>query len=84
MLLEPDNIAYLRLASIVSSADDAILSKDLSGTITSWNLAAEQMFGYTAAEALGQSVRLIIPPDLYDEEDAVLSRVRTGERVDHY
>jgi len=73
-----------RLAAIVTSSQDAILSKDLSGTITSWNRAAEQMFGYTAAEAIGQSIQLIIPDDRRDEEAAVLERVRAGSGVEHY
>ena len=84
MSLEPNDITHLRLASIVASADDAIISTDLSGTITSWNRAAERIFGYTEAEAIGQSIRLIVPPELYEEEDDVLRRVRAGEGVDHF
>jgi PAS domain S-box-containing protein len=84
MSLEPDDITYLRLASIVASAEDAIMSQDLSGTITSWNRAAERIFGYTEAEAIGQSIRLIVPPDLYEDEEDILRRVRTGVSVDHY
>ncbi len=83
MSLEPNDITYLRLASIVASADDAILSHDVAGTITSWNRAAERLFGYTEDEAIGQSTRLIVPPELYDEEDNVLVRVRAGESVTH-
>ena len=74
----------LRLASIVDSSDDAIVSKDLHGIITSWNAAAERMFGYTALEMVGQSIRRIIPDDRQLEEDEVLSRIRRGERVEHY
>lgn len=78
-----DGISSL-LAAIVDSSHDAIISKTLDGIITSWNPAAEQMFGYTAAEAVGQSIRLIIPSDRQAEEDYVLSKVRKGERVDHF
>lgn len=78
-----DGISSL-LAAIVDSSHDAIISKTLDGIITSWNPAAERMFGYTAAEAVGQSIRLIIPSDRQTEEDYVLSKVRKGERVDHF
>ena len=64
------------LAQVVESSDDAIATKDLNGTITSWNRAAERMFAYTAAEAIGRSVRMIIPPALQAEEDAVLAKIR--------
>lgn len=84
MASEPNEIALLRLASIVTSADDAIISKDVSGTIVSWNRAAERIFGYTESEAIGQSIRLIVPPERYHEEEAVLRRVRAGESVNHY
>ena len=72
------------LAAIVESSDDAILSKDLSGIIQSSNAAAERIFGYTAAELVGQSVRILIPPDRQDEEDEILRRIRKGERIDHF
>ena len=71
-------------AAIVESSDDAILSKDLNGVITSWNSGAQRLFGYTAAEAVGRSVTLIIPTDRHDEEPMILERVRRGERIDHY
>jgi PAS domain S-box-containing protein len=74
----------LRLAAIVDSTEDGIISKDLDGAITSWNRAAERMFGVSAPEILGQSIRRFIPDHLQDEEDHVLSRIRRGERVEHY
>ena len=61
-----------------------IVSKTLEGVITSWNPAAERIFGYTAAEAIGQNIRLIIPHDRWAEEDDVLARIGRGERVDHF
>src|SRR4029079_8729955 len=72
------------LSAIVDSSDDAIVSKDLNATIMSWNKAAERLFGYTAAEAVGQSITLIIPPDRLDEETNILARLRRGERIDHF
>ena len=72
------------LAAIVASTDDVVLSKTLDGVITSWNPAAERTFGYSAAEAIGQSIKLIIPPDRHAEEDGILSRIRRGKRVDHF
>jgi len=73
-----------RLAAIVASSDDAIISKDLDGTITTWNQAAERMFGFTAAEAIGRPIAIIIPEDRREEEEYVLERVREGTGVDHY
>ena len=78
-----EGIAAL-LSAIVDSSHDAIVSKTLEGIITSWNPAAEKVFGYTAAEAIGKSIRLIIPPELQAEEDYVLSQIRRGEKVDHF
>ncbi len=72
------------LAAIVDSSDDAIISKTLDGTITSWNTGAEQTFGYTADEAVGRHISLIIPADRVAEEDQVLSRLRRGEKVEHF
>jgi PAS domain S-box-containing protein len=73
-----------RLAAVVESSDDAIVTKDLNGVITSWNRAAEGMFGYRAEEAIGRSIRMIIPPELQAEEDMVLARIRSKQSVDHY
>ncbi|HWB82597.1 MAG TPA: PAS domain S-box protein [Bryobacteraceae bacterium] len=79
-----DERASLLLKAIVDSSDDAIISKDLDGTITSWNKSAERIFGYTAKEAIGQSITILIPDDRLDEETNILSRLRRGERVDHF
>ncbi len=70
-----------RLAVIVESSADAIISETLEGIITSWNAGAEQIFGYTAAEVIDQSITLLIPPELHYEEDEILSRIRRGERM---
>jgi PAS domain S-box-containing protein len=72
------------LAAIIESSDDAIVSKTLDGIIQSWNRAAEVMFGYTAAEATGRHITLIIPPELRHEEDEILAKLRRGERIAHY
>lgn len=72
------------LASIVESSDDAIVSKDLDGVITSWNRGAERIFGYTAEEAVGQPITIIIPQDRQHEEPAILARIRRGERIEHF
>ncbi|MGA7327830.1 MAG: PAS domain S-box protein [Rhodomicrobium sp.] len=72
------------LASIVESSDDAIVSKDLDGIITSWNRGAECVFGYSANEAIGQPITMVVPQDQHDEERAILTRIRRGERIDHF
>ena len=72
------------LASIVDSSDDAIISKDLNGIITTWNKSAERLFGYTSEEVIGQPITILIPPDRLQEEPEILQRLRKGERVDHF
>jgi two-component system CheB/CheR fusion protein len=71
-------------SAIVESSDDAILSKSLGGIIRSWNKGAERLFGYTADEAVGQPVLMLIPEDRHNEEPGIIARIRQGERVDHY
>jgi PAS domain S-box-containing protein len=73
-----------RLAAIVESSDDGIVSKNLDGIITSWNAGAARIFGYTTEEAIGQPVTIIIPPDLRDQEARILARLRNGERIEHF
>jgi PAS domain S-box-containing protein len=72
------------LASIIESSDDAIFSKNLDGVITSWNGGAERIFGYSASEAIGQPITIVIPQDRQGEEREILTRIRRGERVDHF
>jgi two-component system CheB/CheR fusion protein len=72
------------LAAIVNSSDDAIIGKDLDGVITSWNKGAERLFGYTAQEAIGQPITMLIPPDRQDEEPEILARLKRGESVNHF
>ena len=72
------------LAAIVASSDDAIISKNLDGIITSWNKSAERIFGYTPEEAIGQHITLVIPQERQSEESDILARLRRGERVDHF
>ena len=73
-----------RFSAIVASSDDAIVSKDLSGVVQSWNPSAERMFGYTADEMIGKSITVLFPPDRLDEEPKILEQIRRGERVDHF
>jgi len=82
--LRDPELAGFWLASLVDSADDAIISKTLEGIITSWNKGAERIFGYKPEEAIGHSVTLLIPPGHEDEEPTILSKLRAGERVEHY
>src|SRR4030095_4498905 len=80
----PDAVDLRHLARIIESSEDAIVSKDLNGVIRSWNRAAERIFGYTAEEAIGRSIRMIIPADRQAEEDEVLRRIGRGEEVEHF
>ena len=79
-----EDVLRARLAAIVDSSDDAIVSKTLDGVITSWNRAAEHLFGYSASEAIGRHIFLIIPEDRVVEENDVLARLRRGEKIDHF
>ena len=79
-----DEVASSWLAAIIESADDAIVSKNLNGIIASWNRGAERIFGYTADEAIGKPVLMLIPPDIQYEEEIILGRIRAGERIEHY
>ena len=76
--------ASQQIASIVESSDDAIVRKDLDGVIMSWNRGAQLLFGYSAEEVVGKPVSILIPPELQDEEPAILGRLQRGERIDHY
>ena len=82
--LQSAQIINRRMAGIVESSEDAIISKDLDGTIRTWNPGAERIFGYSAAEAIGQSITMLFPPGHMDEERAIIERIRQGQRVQHY
>jgi PAS domain S-box-containing protein len=75
---------YRELAAIVESSEDAVLTKDLNGLITSWNHGAGRLFGYTADEVIGRPITMLIPAERHDEEPTILARIRRGERIDHY
>jgi PAS domain S-box-containing protein len=77
-------VEHAHASAIIASSDDAIISKNLDGIITTWNVGAERMFGYTAAEAQGKPIDIIIPLDRLDEEREILRRLRRGERIDHF
>lgn len=81
---DKEHIAAQHLAAIVESSDDAIIAKDLDGIITAWNGGAERLFGYTAEEAVGKPVSMLIPLDRFNEEPSILERLRRGVRIDHY
>ena len=83
-LKEESLAAVRRLAAIVESSDDGIIGMSMDGTITAWNRGAERMYGYAAAEVLGQSIRLVIPEDRREEASEVLERIKLGERVEHF
>lgn len=76
--------AKQHLAAIVETSDDAIVSKNLDGIVTSWNAGAERIFGYLAEEIIGRSIMSLIPPDRCKEEETILERIRRGQRIDHY
>jgi PAS domain S-box-containing protein len=82
--MHPANLAASHLAAIVEASEDAIISKTLDGRILTWNAAAERVYGYPAAEAIGQPMTLLLPPDRPDEEASILDRIRHGIRVDHF
>ena len=75
---------YRDIAAIVESSEDAVLTKDLNGIITSWNHGASRLFGYAADEVIGKPITILIPDERHDEEPTILSRIRRGERIDHY
>jgi PAS domain S-box-containing protein len=79
-----DDLTLRHLARVVESSDDAIVSKNLDSIIQSWNRAAERLFGFTAEEAIGKSIRMIIPADRQSEEDVVLAEIRAGRPVTHF
>ncbi|MGA2690921.1 MAG: PAS domain S-box protein [Opitutaceae bacterium] len=79
-----DEGGRLQLAAIIESSDDAIISKTLEGIITSWNPGAERMFGFLASEAIGKSMLMLFPPDRANEEEEILTRIRRGERMEHF
>lgn len=80
--LDEERLAYF--AAVVATSSDAIVSKSLDGTITSWNASAERIFGYSASEIVGRNIRLLVPPELRSEEDEILRRLRSGGYIDHY
>ncbi len=77
-------LALYRMAAIVESSDDAIISKDLNGVVTDWNKSAERIFGYEAAEIVGRPITVLIPPEFLNDENVILAKIRAGERIDHF
>jgi two-component system sensor kinase FixL len=84
LTFETPDEAVSRLAAIVTASDDGIISKSLDGIIIDWNTGAEKIFGYTAAEVIGQPIAILLPADRLDEEDQILARLRRGEKIDHF
>jgi len=82
--LERADESKARLAAVIANSDDAIITKNLNGIITSWNKGAERIFGYTADETIGKPVAMLLPEDRQNEEPGILARLRRGERIDHY
>src|ERR1044072_5068880 len=82
--LKTPELAQYWLAALIESADDAIISKTLEGIVTSWNPAAERIFGFSAGEMIGQPITKLIPDDRLNEEDFIISRIKNGEQVDHF
>ena len=76
--------SYRAIAAIVESSEDAVVTKDLNGVITSWNHGATRLYGYTAEEVIGEPITIVIPAERHDEEPSILARIRRGERIDHY
>jgi PAS domain S-box-containing protein len=83
-LRRESRLALGQLASLVETSEDAIITKDLNGIVTSWNKGAERIFGYEADEMIGKPISLLIPPDRPDEEPSILARLRKGQRIEHY
>jgi PAS domain S-box-containing protein len=83
-LRRESRLALGQLASVVETSEDAIITKDLNGIVTSWNSGAERIFGYEANEIIGKPISLLIPPDRPDEEPSILARLRKGQRIEHY
>ena len=82
--LKQAEMAAVRLAAIVESSTDAVIGKDLNGIVTSWNDAAERMFGYSRGEVVGRSITLIIPANHHEDEERFLSKIKRGERIEHF
>ena len=82
--IPPGHDPAVWLAAIVESSDDAIISKTLEGEITSWNRGAENIYGYSAREAVGQSISILVPPECSDEIPEILEKLRRGEKIAHY
>src|SRR6185312_8928329 len=83
-MAEDPELRLAYLGAVVEASNDAIVSKALDGTITSWNASAERIFGYRSEEIVGKNIRTLIPTDLQDEEDEILARIRAGDYIEHY